>query len=65
MALRACPDCGHQVSAAAIACPNCGRPFSSTVGTQSLLEATLRKWGGIVLVVIVLVILVAISNKIQ
>lgn len=28
MSLRICPDCGHEVSTAAVACPNCGRPFA-------------------------------------
>lgn len=27
MALLICPDCGHEVSAAAVACANCGRPM--------------------------------------
>jgi len=26
MALMTCPDCGKEISAAAIACPNCGLP---------------------------------------
>ncbi len=25
-----CPECGHEISDAAIACPNCGRPIRST-----------------------------------
>lgn len=28
MSLRICPDCGHEVSTAAVACPNCGRSFA-------------------------------------
>src|SRR3982751_512877 len=30
MALVYCPECGHEVSANAIACPNCGLPLSAT-----------------------------------
>ena len=28
MALVTCPDCGHQVSTAAVACPQCNRPIA-------------------------------------
>jgi hypothetical protein len=28
MALMTCPDCGHNVSDAAVACPECGRPVA-------------------------------------
>ena len=28
MALVYCPECGHEISANAIACPNCGRPIA-------------------------------------
>lgn len=27
MSLTICPECAHEVSAAAVACPNCGHPF--------------------------------------
>jgi hypothetical protein len=30
MALIYCPECGHEISNAAVACPNCGRPISAT-----------------------------------
>jgi hypothetical protein len=33
MSLTPCPECGHDVSAAAISCPNCGRPLG-TVTTR-------------------------------
>lgn len=29
MSLIYCPECGHEISNAAIACPNCGRPIST------------------------------------
>lgn len=29
MALIYCPECGHEISTAAVACPNCGRPLSA------------------------------------
>lgn len=29
MALIYCPECGHEISTAAVACPNCGRPISA------------------------------------
>ncbi|MEO8572911.1 MAG: zinc ribbon domain-containing protein [Pyrinomonadaceae bacterium] len=36
MSLIYCPECGHEVSASAVACPNCGRPLSA----KPVLEAT-------------------------
>ena len=29
MSLIYCPECGHEISTAAVACPNCGRPINS------------------------------------
>lgn len=29
MSLIYCPECGHEISQAAVACPNCGRPLSA------------------------------------
>lgn len=29
MSLIYCPECGHEISTAAVACPNCGRPLSA------------------------------------
>jgi hypothetical protein len=29
MSLIYCPECGHEISAAAVACPNCGRPIQA------------------------------------
>jgi uncharacterized OB-fold protein len=31
MSLIYCPECGHEISANAVACPNCGRPISTPV----------------------------------
>ena len=30
MSLIYCPECGHEISNAAVACPNCGRPVNGT-----------------------------------
>lgn len=30
MSLVYCPECGHEISNAAVACPNCGRPIHAT-----------------------------------
>lgn len=30
MALIYCPECGHEISNAAVACPNCGRPINAS-----------------------------------
>lgn len=30
MSLIYCPECGHEISTAAVACPSCGRPVSAT-----------------------------------
>ena len=30
MAMIYCPECGHEISTAAVACPNCGRPLSAS-----------------------------------
>ena len=29
MSMIYCPECGHEISAAAVACPSCGRPLSA------------------------------------
>lgn len=33
--LKACPDCGHQVSTKAFACPSCGRSLRRTMGSRA------------------------------
>ncbi len=30
MSMIYCPECGHEISSAAVACPNCGRPLSAS-----------------------------------
>jgi len=40
MALIHCPECGHEISQAAIACPNCGRPINGTVPTGRPIHVT-------------------------
>jgi hypothetical protein len=37
MSMIYCPECGHEISTAAVACPNCGRPLSAT---QPVVERT-------------------------
>jgi hypothetical protein len=37
MSLIYCPECGHEISTAAVACPNCGRPLSAP---QPVVERT-------------------------
>src|SRR5687767_281 len=29
MSMIYCPECGHEISSAAVACPSCGRPLSA------------------------------------
>ena len=36
MSLRKCPDCGQDVSSAALACPHCGRPSRSSASPIGL-----------------------------
>lgn len=36
MSMIYCPECGHEISTAAVACPNCGRPLSA----RTVLEPT-------------------------
>ena len=49
MSLIYCPECGHEISAAAVACPNCGRPLSArppAVATTPVV-ATVRRSEGV------------------
>ena len=49
MPLVTCPDCGHQVSTAAVACPQCNRPIAAQaappVGSPALNEEV--AWEGV------------------
>ncbi len=40
MALVTCPECGHEISQAAIACPNCGRPINGLAPIRSAVPTT-------------------------
>jgi len=64
MSLALCPDCGHEISTAAVACPNCGLPIHAPVVSRNVVvaprEDSFPPWG-IALIAIggVLVLLVA------
>ena len=47
MSLIYCPECGHEISSAAVACPNCGRPLSArpVVDTPPVVAHVERKDG--------------------
>src|SRR5512141_734272 len=40
MSLIYCPECGHEISAAAVACPNCGRPIGARPVVERKIVAT-------------------------
>jgi TM2 domain-containing membrane protein YozV len=54
MALIKCPECGKEVSNAAVACPSCGHPIAGPV--QVYASAPIRKWSPGVAAVLSLVI---------
>jgi hypothetical protein len=39
MSLLFCPECGHEVSASAVACPNCGHPMSVSPAVDETVTA--------------------------
>ena len=48
MSLIYCPECGHEISAAAVACPNCGRPLSARpVVAATPVVASVRRSEGV------------------
>jgi membrane protein YdbS with pleckstrin-like domain len=50
MPLVTCPDCGHQVSTAAVACPQCNRPIAAQVAAPAAGGAALAEevvWEGV------------------
>jgi hypothetical protein len=49
MSLIYCPECGHEISTAAVACPNCGRPLSATppVVERTAVVAPVRRDDGV------------------
>lgn len=48
MALIYCPECGHEISQAAVACPNCGRPIQAapTIEKRVVVAERPREDGG-------------------
>ena len=44
MSLVHCPECGHEVSANAVACPNCGRPITTSA---PVIERKVRAFGAV------------------
>ena len=54
MALRACPQCGHMVSPAAVACPACGHPIAKSTGN-----------GGMGCLIVVIIIIVSLSYAVH
>ena len=64
MSLALCPDCGHEISTAAVACPNCGLPVHTPVVSRNVVvaprEDSFPPWG-IALIALggILVLLVA------
>lgn len=48
MSLIYCPECGHEISAAAVACPNCGRPLSARpIVERAPVIATVHRENGV------------------
>ena len=59
MSLIYCPECGHEISAAAVACPNCGRPIHAKPVVERKVvanvvrdESSFPKWAVIPIVAI-------------
>ncbi len=59
MSLIYCPECGHEISAAAVACPSCGRPIQArpvverkVIATGPREESSFPKWAIIPIVVV-------------
>ena len=47
MALKTCPDCGHEVSNSAASCPKCGRPLKKKGGIGCL---------GVIIITVIIVL---------
>jgi membrane protein YdbS with pleckstrin-like domain len=49
MGLVTCPDCGHQVSTAAVACPQCNRPIAAQAAAPASRDALNEEvvWEGV------------------
>lgn len=74
MSLLHCPECGHEISNAAVACPNCGRPVSTPIVERKVVVANpprhdygFPKWAfipiGIIGAVILFVLFVMMRNE--
>jgi hypothetical protein len=75
MSMIYCPECGHEISSAAVACPNCGRPLSATrpvVERAPVVAEPVRKDGvptwifiplGIIGVILVVLFFVVMSRN--
>jgi len=75
MSMIYCPECGHEISTAAVACPNCGRPLSATrpvVERAAVIAEPVRKDGvptwifiplGIIGVILVVLFFVVMSRN--
>lgn len=67
MSLIYCPECGHEISANAIACPNCGRPISPPVVEKKFVvvpptqrESGIPSWVFIPIAIVGLLVLVVL-----
>ena len=47
MSMIYCPECGHEISTAAVACPNCGRPLSAKAVEAPPVIAHVEKRDGV------------------
>jgi hypothetical protein len=47
MSLMYCPECGHEISNAAVACPNCGRPINAAPVVERKVVTTHPRRDGI------------------
>jgi len=75
MSIIYCPECGHEISSAAVACPNCGRPLSAArpvVERTAVIAEPVRRDGvptwifiplGIIGVILVVLFFVVMSRN--
>ncbi|WP_041808279.1 zinc ribbon domain-containing protein [Evansella cellulosilytica] len=60
MALRPCPECGHNVSTRAGSCPNCGFPFERLIQEQPQQGGNGLSFWGVVGAIIVAVLILSL-----